>query len=287
MDGLEQVLSSHRFILTDSEIDPTQSNWYWDHFYPNKHHFQFDSTILKRIIWRGVEYLEWIAHPRVNTVRGIVVERRQIRDILRDKLRNINENDSIREENGRMTDDQRERGMTRKALFEELTFLYHHIARIAHKSQFRAENPEFMKSFEELIVDIANGTGAKRDFNVRIKKHDEPSFSKADEELVATALYRSLILREATNIVSADSDIYRILMATVMYGSLTSDQMRIRCIQNPVSVDFITRQGDFRPVYSTEQKTQESFYRTISRNPSRNLIEKCKAFFSKYEKEIV
>lgn len=121
----------------------------------------------------------------------------------------------------------------------------------AELSLYSPSDQEIFELLEHKVIEIGKENSVKRYSPKRNGKAD----LHTDEQLVATALYHSLIEKSSSAIVSKDSDIQRLLVQTQICFNEHSDFWRIsRALKdNPVRVYFVIGKGKVECNVDTSQ----------------------------------
>jgi hypothetical protein len=235
MLSLETITQDEPFILVDSNIDSVQTGaagWYRDAIYPTKRFCEMDIAVLDEVQRNVVISEAFFSHDSVHTVPRVAEEMAKIGAILKDKqtcLAKYEKKARSRDSNTwRKVDDEQK--SERRELFADLCWRFDKLARKAALVTYRPQDSAVFETLYSVALNVAALTHAKVDFGVR---YGDPSRVEndihADEELVATALYRTMVEREPCAIVSMDTDIIRITRWVHRYLGAIDPAIRVYC----------------------------------------------------------
>jgi len=212
----DDVLQKEDRIFTDTEISPQEPfGWYYT-VYDAKAYSQLNQDLLFQVLKSAEEMREWMSHPRVKATARVADEIKRFRDIIRNKLKFLNryERQMLRGKR-RAVQDSVGRDMG-KDLLESIGFVYHQIFGKARHKQFKPDNQQMFSYLEQMVLDVAATTDAKRDHAANYGKlPSQAEDLHGDESLVAAALYTALVDFQPSAIVTLDSDIQRLLEITL------------------------------------------------------------------------
>lgn len=247
---IDDILEQEQLILTDNSFisgsNSSSSTWYYDNIYPAKRFSDLGIGALNDALELYENTLLWLPNPNVYTTSGVVDEMRNFRDILNDKLswfREFESKGSLHSGKSHKYNDDLEASEKRK-LLEDFCKLYHNVVKLADRSVFKPSYKEEFKALENIVTEVTRHTGAKIDFEFRYrgfpKKYGD---THADEQLVAAALYSSIIDNVPSTIVTGDSDIERIFLNTLNYlknANLQGFKNLLRLVEkNPIHIYFV------------------------------------------------
>jgi len=211
----EDVLQREERIFTDTEISPQeQDGWYNDTVYGARRYSQLNHCLLFQVLQSAEEMRDWMSNPRVNATARVADEIKRFRDIIRNKLKFLNryERQMLRGRH-RVLQDSVGRDMG-KDLLESIGFVYHQIFGKARHKQFKPRHQQMFSYLEQMVLDVAATTDAKRDHAANYGKLQAEDLH-ADESLVAAALYTAVVDFQPSAIVTLDIDIRRLLEVTL------------------------------------------------------------------------
>ncbi|MDP4012750.1 MAG: hypothetical protein Q8R00_04065 [Candidatus Nanoarchaeia archaeon] len=258
---LDEVLNGENFIITDGVN--VQGRWYERAVYPAGSFAKLNQEVLTMLVEQELPAaLNWVSSPKIHFVQRGVDELQRFAGIISHKLSSLNDyekgSNKSRTKSKRIKINGPER-VNGKILMENLNLMYNNLLKVAKRSIYVPENEELFRTISNLVDVVADNSNAIKDYSMRHRYQDVSSRKAenlhADEQIVATAIYRSVI-GEPTAIVSGDSDIGRLLYHTVrLVTNLempNNAQFYDLFNQNPVFTYFIIHSGMLEPHFNTD-----------------------------------
>ncbi len=264
--NFQRILDREQVILTDNNLQFSgDSGWYENEVYHARRFSSIKLDILSGTITSLEERLWWLSHPNVYITEKILEEVKRFTYVISNKLISLNRPERLsspsrqrdyqhrhktldghdsHEGSGHGRSDYESSGQ--RQLMESIGFLYKEIVRISKKSIFKPARRGVLISLENVVETITAHTAAKFDFydfcansENTAKKYED---LHADEQLVATALYISLVDMTSNCIVTKDRDIRKILVNILNYLShaetMEANHILSALIEKPISVYF-------------------------------------------------
>jgi len=250
----EEIVNNESLILIDSGLSTGKPGeaWYRIGVYEAKKYSELDADILHKWIAELRDLSNLLLRPNIRTVEKVVDEFVYTRELLREKLIKLNgrqmtikklHRDKYRIQQGC------EETEFKKGLLEELCFLYHEVQRVAKRTVLDHFDQNKFNLLERAVISIAEVSWAKRDFSYPYKNsfRKKEGDSHTDEQLVAAALYLSILDGTESCILTKDSHIKRILKNA--YAYLTCNEIPINKIvlealrEKPIRAYFVKGQG--------------------------------------------
>jgi len=178
----------------------------------------------------------WFCQQEVHAVPLVLEEMTRFRDIVHDKLLFLVQMAG----NGRRRKhrDDNERGL--RTLLEEVSFQLYRIARTAERNRYKCADTRWDKSLHTLACTVSYLNGI-----AHLESNRRSEYLFADEQLVSTALYRSIIEGKSTAIVTRDSGINLLLRHCVDHCAKSSYPLCDALTMNPIRIFFV---GDAQDV---------------------------------------
>lgn len=247
--SFDDIIKREPLILTDGGLETRDnSDWYKFEVYDSHNYSQIDYQATYNKAKFLEEFKNWWLEPSVLTSEKITEEIKRYLDDIREKLKYLNEEERNRpkrykKKNLKVHYDNTEN--IRKPL-EEVALLYNQIYQIAKKSVFKPNDPIKFACLENIVLTIAENSKAKRNFSFRYNNFDSKAKDlHADEELVASALYSSIVDKEGVCIVTGDSDINRLLLSVhchLIHSGMydINGYLLLALEENPIHIYFNT-----------------------------------------------
>ena len=216
--SFEQILNQEDFILIDTNVlSCIFSDSYRDKIYPAKKFLDLDERLLENVN-EGTKLVGlWVREPKIHTTTKVSEEFEQFVDILNHKLKMLNWYEKSKRSNLKRDYYHGDMSPVRQQeLMEEICWRYQTILKILKKSIYRPEENRVFKVLERMILELSEYSGVKndlRDERIMIPKKYEDLH--ADEQLIAVSVYLSTIKNTSSAIITADSDIEKILKKTM------------------------------------------------------------------------
>lgn len=244
--SLDKLLKAD-FILSDSDpVSRDFGNWYYKHIYPVSRISRLDEAQLEELSSNILFLINWFSQKNVYTVEGVVGEISGFKEVISNKLaflkrdkeyRSTNYGDKISWSLTRTSLTNPE-NKSKEELLSRICLLYSQVGRKAARSIFKPQDTDFYGFLEKDVLQVTEATHAKQDYSEKYDQPARPSFSHTDEVLVASALYRSIRDNASTYIITADSDIGRILAASQHKLRKENPGMFLQTLRNPIKVYF-------------------------------------------------
>ena len=248
---IEDILEQEQLILTDNSFiaggNTMNSPWYYEDMYHVKKFLDLSINSLNNALELYEGTMLWLQNPHVYTTSGVIDEMKTFRDILNGKLswlRTYDARGSPSHNKPPQDNDADLETDEKRELLEDVCKLYHQTVKLADKKEFKAQYQTEYGAVENIVAEITRHTGAKIDFEFRYKKYPKKyEDTHADEQLVAAAIYSSIIDNVSSAIVTADSDIERIFSNTWSYFKNSNAQgfeNVLRLVEkNPIHIYFL------------------------------------------------
>lgn len=210
MIDFETLLEEKPILFSDTAVNKEFGNWYRESVSGSQFMGEVDIGGLEKGIDSAKWFKWWFSQSPILTTTCVVQELNRFRKKLRLKLKKLQTKDQIYHT-------MHGRDYARKVeLFKLVASLYREVCIAAREAVFRPLEPKKFSALEEVVLAVSENTDSKRDYTHRYEKDPgrKPDDLRADESLVAAALYVSLVDNEPCTIVSADSDIRRLLLTT-------------------------------------------------------------------------
>ena len=247
---LTDLLAKEECIISDSSISPGgyRGQWYRNGIAPATTYSSLNGQDVLLGHNASKDLRDWLAHEKVHTVWRVQDEIREFSEIIKRKEEKLFSDSSTRE----------------LADFDHVRLRLSEIAKnYAAATQYAKDvvvpsDIHKSKFIYELVLKVSADTSAKKDYGHRYgrEKSNRPD-RKTDEQLVAMALYLSMIEKKRTAIVSSDSDIGRLLTyATHYLIDLARDEVKPyvdRLKSNPVRSYFVKDVGIVDGAFDTSQ----------------------------------
>jgi hypothetical protein len=270
---LDNILKSEPFILADSSIQcsPDGIEWYRQGVYPAKEFSQLNICFLHETMQGLDEMYNFLSKDTVHTVPRVVSELEKASEIVHAKLEKMIIYDkcsrSFKRHNGdklrqryRFTDECAD---DNRRLFSEVCWRFREIAHKAAKSAYIPQDESVFALLFEMAVGVAALTGSKIDSGPKYGVPAKTDDSHADEELVAAALYKSMVEKEPCTIVTADADIYRITNWIHRYVGVIEPKIRVYCLSHNCKTYNLRSDTSFVPMDFNSLGTHDSIVDTI------------------------
>jgi hypothetical protein len=239
----EEALAKENYVLSDTDpIHPGLSPAYADGVFPANNFLQLDDATLAYMSRHIAESVMLFSMPNIRVPAKVFGEIKIFQDIVCEKMAKLNQLDRQSRERHHKAPNKKYDAMRqgKKDALCELCFDYVNLCRLVRDRVFRPEHPVIFSELEQLIVDVAERCGSKRDFSSRYdspeRKHGD---SHADEQLVAAAIYRTLCDGESTAILTPDSDIPRLLADSFRRLTGRYSQFPTLLGRSPIKVYFV------------------------------------------------
>jgi len=211
------ILNQGLLILTDggAEVEDS-SSWYKFKVYDSHTYSQIDCHSAHNKAEFLEEFKNWWSEPSVFTSEKVPEEIKRVLDCVRGKLKYLNEKERSKPKKHKKKNLKlyHENIENARKLLGNVANLYNQIHQKAKKSVFKPNDLTKFICLENIVLTISKNSKAKQNFGYRYNDFDSKAKDlHADEELVALALYSSIVDKEGVCIVTRDSDIYRLLLS--------------------------------------------------------------------------
>lgn len=240
---LDQVLKEQNRIFSDSSIYrhlPGVRDWYKETVYGRDELHQLDLAKLAEVRDSLEREISWWCQPQTFSTGKIVEEKERFNQILRRKL------DYFRDKLGNRNKELRQRASIAMYghPYPQICHSYETILHKAFASLYEPKEEDVFAALEHFVIEIGKETSAKKDFSER---HGDRRRGKnkvdlhADEQVVASAIYSSVVEKTPCAIVTPDSDHQRLLAEVQKYVHQREDlgPMSKALLENPVQVYFV------------------------------------------------
>ena len=189
---IEDIIRQEHFMLLDSGTNINDrhyvsSDWYSSTVYNTNTFAQIDGNLIVH------DKLIWLNENKYSLNRYYRKKRLRIAKI-----------------------NQRENGGGNREILENVCHAFFKIWHAARESEYIPDDKKEFERLYEITREAAEDSNAKINYALRYGNFlSKPEDLHADEQLIAASLYRSLIERHGSTILTADSDLPRILDSTV------------------------------------------------------------------------
>lgn len=267
LSTFDEILRQESYVICDSSLTSISSpDWYQGWVYDARFFSEIKRDILEAEIMDLKYFLEVLRNPIVFTTKGVLYELKNARDMIGDKLKFLNKQENLV---GGKNRKRLHRGDNQKILLQQILDTFYESSRQSESSVFFPRQKFQYNALERIVLKVTKHTDSKIDLDElypekRAKPKKVQDFH-TDEEIVASALYLSVIDSRMGCILTRDSDIRRILMNTLTYMSL-SDVKGLHDIRNTVKKNRI------RIYYVTESERGNLVFDTSEFDPSRRKL---------------
>jgi len=222
-----QVLEEEPFILTDSTLflEKNDSSWYQKDVYFCHAYSRLNCSLLERVLSSLENAQELLRKPNVSTVSKVVDEIARAKNMIQHKQAFLNEEERRSVQRRAKKEYTKTQG---EMLFADISFAYNEIERISRKKIFVPANKRAFQELELIVNEVTEKSRAKLDYSNRYGEEYIPKKADlhADEELATAALYLCLIDGKSSCVLTADSDLYRIV--SNMFWIFTRGELILR-----------------------------------------------------------
>ncbi len=155
-------------------------------------------------------------------------------------------------------------------LLSSISTAYSIILRKAILSKYSPQDKDLFVLLENKVIEVGEETSAKVKYNN--KRRSSRTDQHTDEQLVAAALYSSVVEKNPCSIVSIDSDIQRLVVQTQVYFNERKDLWEVSKAlrENPIRVYFVDKN---KIECSVDTSQPDSFRYAYSSRRVRHLYE--------------
>jgi len=298
---IDEILEREKFILVDTSAESAfhQDNDWFHKVAGANIYSQLSQVLLTDVIEGTQEFCEFLSHGNVYTTQGVSEEMARAAVLLRRKDKNLKQGtrrlpkDVRRKQNYRRLTDEN----PQKQRFISLVSVYDRLNRQIRRGVYTpntgmpatAENRFAFDydSLNTLVRDLSAAAGIKKDFRGRhtmfVPLNELKEETYTDEELVATAMYNAAVCSTPTAILTADSDIPKMLDLVVWCSAQAECEESGRLIEtleaSPVRAYFIHKNSSANT--SIELKTDTAEHIAMLRRSRRIKIIHLPANFEK------
>lgn len=217
-----EILESNDYVLCDTSITGIEKgDWYWDSIYPVHRFSELDIGEIENKIRSIKSFNDFLMHLKVFVTGGVSRETFTIISLLADKIKFLSWRKGLTKRDGKLRREIEEES-TEESVLKEIynSFFESYVLTKRFRFEFPHGNNGAYNFLEKIVLNVAEHTHAKIDYeevyhpNRRPKKVED---FHTDEQLVATALYLSVVEEKSCGILTRDSDIRRILYHTLSY----------------------------------------------------------------------
>jgi hypothetical protein len=263
---VEKIIKNENKVLIDGCMDVVENTGWYREIYGVKKSVQLDADYLRGVRKELVRFNDLFYEENVFTTQKVVKELKTIKELVATKLSNINQTDKRVPKKVRRNYTKESRNEHDKArhVLGDISYQYMQIHKNTRHSILHSNKQTIYAPLENLILSIGKLTTAKRDYSHRYNiKPSSTADNHADEELVTTALYQSLIEQESVSIITMDSDISRLMVKTVEYltqfNHPKKDEIKFRLLENPLKVYYRGKEG-MQLTFDTSDFEQTGFF---------------------------
>jgi len=133
-------------------------------------------------------------------------------------------------------------GTEGKNLLSQTCLLYSKILRKAHQSLYSPKDRAVFRMLEDKVIEVGEESSAKVHYSKPGQRINTTPDHHTDEQLVAAAIYSSVLRNTSCSIISNDSDIARLLVQTNIYFNEQKDLWPVSkaLTDNPIKVYFVS-----------------------------------------------
>lgn len=210
MSDFESLLKEKPILFSDTAVNTRVGSWFSDSVRGRQFMAEVDISGLERGIASAEWFKWWFSQSPILTTGCVVQELNRFRKRIRLKLQRLQTKDQVYH-TMHCSDYAR-----KVELFKLVASMYREVYLAAKEAVFRPLEPKKFGALERAVLTVSENTDSKRDYSHRYEKNPASKADdlRADESLVAAALYVSLVDNEPCTIVTADSDIRRLLIAS-------------------------------------------------------------------------
>ncbi|MFH1376734.1 MAG: hypothetical protein ABIH25_03795 [Candidatus Woesearchaeota archaeon] len=241
---IDEILEKHDIVLLDTGVTTSRNthSWYEDHVFYAKYFSQLDSNLLSEVCENVETAKRLFLNPKIVTTEGVAYEIANHGKIAKDKLSWLRQREKLRSRKDKMRQDDYDFYTALKAnSLADVCFSLHKFHKDALKKIFNPDDRNKYNEIEKMVMNVVNNSGIKREsFSV----YGEMGKFFTDEQLVASALYLSIVDNKNTAIISTDSDIPIILLKVKEYCSLENRcgcKVLEKLCRNPIQPYLISK----------------------------------------------
>jgi len=278
MEKIERSLHSTAELTRNGSLGLVDSgltsygvgNWYDGYLYYIHSFTKIDADVLFPVLTKVEQYQDLLSIHSIHSVPKAAQEVQRMRTILTDKLKFLNRTANTRDarKQHHTNLDASELRQIAKDLLENICWNYREAERLTRRKQLSPSGDAF-KTLDTLISSITTELCSKK--NYALRHGDSPYVHgedlHTDEQLVATAIFYSIFRNQSCYILTADSDIARIVQNT--YWFLTEETqplanaVKLRLNEVPVKVFFKNGDDSFEGVTDTSDLSREYLTRNL------------------------
>jgi len=217
----EDILKREDYVICDSALTSVANlEWYWDGIYRARNFAGINSEYVKREREYLESFLDLLTNPKVLVSEGVSLELQRARNMVGDKIKYLSGMEKLEKKKGKYHG-----GETQKELLSEVHDLFHESFKEAKRTSFSPGQKSEYGVLEKIVLSVTKHTNAKIDLDEFYEHRAKPKNTEdfhTDEQIVAAALYLSVIENREGCILTRDSDIKRILKNTLSYLALSN-----------------------------------------------------------------
>lgn len=248
---IDEILKKHDNVLLDTGVTTSSkvSSWYENHVFYARNFSQLDSNLLSEV-YENVETAKRLfLNPKIFTTEGVAYEIANHGKIVKDKLSWLRKREKLRSRKDKMRQDDYDYYTALRAnSLADICFSLYRCYKEALKKSFCPADRKKYNEIEKIVMKIVNNSGIKREPSSACWENNEMCEYPADEQLISSALYLSIIDNKNSAIISTDSDIPIILLKVKEYCS--SENIRCGCkvleklCRNPIQPYLISKNNE-------------------------------------------
>ncbi len=261
--SLQNIIETEGFILLDTGgVNRDTCSWYKDLVFGAKTFCQLDQDELEKVKISSHQFYDCIEMPNTHFVSGVVEELRYFREVIRRKLRDMNQTGKEMIKHKEINPNNNGYYPT-KELLEGIAMKYCEIHRKARRKILKPEDKALYDYIEREVIDIATKCWSKRDYSIRYENRSIKltQDNHTDEQIVATAIYYSIHDNQGSAILTVDSDLARILSDVKhqmqYYKSNIGQQICEYLAKNPIKVYFLKKGSNCRILSRTDRSFEK------------------------------
>lgn len=255
----EDVLSRESYVICDSALTSVVNlEWYWDGVYRARNFAGINSEYVKKEREYLESFLDLLTNPKVLVSEGVSLELQRARNMIGDKIKYLREMGKLEKKKRKY-----HRGETQTELLSEVHALFHESFKEARRTSFSPGQKSEYGVLEKIVLSVTKHTNAKIDLDEFYEHRAKPKNTEdfhTDEQIVAVALYLSVIENGEGCILTKDSDIKRILKNTLSYLALSN-------AKDSNEFFSLTKTNGIRIYFVSDFKRAESVFDSRSFDP--------------------
>lgn len=261
-DTLNEILELDELALAliDTSVEGALVSGWYEEIYAERRFERVNVDLLRDVAAQLEDVMTVLRLPRVSTVERVAEECKRMDCIMREKVTYMN----MVERKHRSTLPRHSRTPNGSSegefLMKGIAFLYNRIWREATFSLVKPASPKFYEAMSYMVEGIGEISHAKSNIDRPEMRSRKAVDLRADEQLVGAALCLSVTEDKQTSIVTADTDIFSLLIRSIDFlASVNSSSVESRFAQNviehlktsPVRIYCITQHGRLKYRFDT------------------------------------